>query len=104
MINSPSYDGMLTDSQPVQIGSPTQRPLPPVQRPEWVRVDAAVKLFGISRAKLYEMIADRKIKSFCLRERNKIKGIRLISFDSLSEFLENEAQAQEEATTTEGQA
>lgn len=75
-------------------------------RPEWVRIDAAVKLVGISRSKLYELIADRKIKSFCLRERNKLKGIRLISFDSLIEFLENEAraQAQEEATTTEGQA
>jgi len=70
---------------------------PPVQtqlRPEWLRIDAAVKLFGISRSKLYELIADRKVKSFCLRERNKIKGIRLISFDSLSEFLENEARAQ----------
>jgi predicted DNA-binding transcriptional regulator AlpA len=68
------------------------------QRPEWVRIDAAVRLFGLSRSKLYELITDRKIKSFCLRERNKIKGIRLISFDSLSEFLENEAREQQEAS------
>jgi hypothetical protein len=73
----------LADSQPIQ------------QRPEWLRIDAAVRLFGLSRTKLYELIADRKIKSFCLRERNKIKGIRLISFDSLSEFLENEAREQQ---------
>jgi Helix-turn-helix domain len=53
-------------------------------------------MFGLSRSKLYELINDRKIKSFCLRERNKIKGIRLISFDSLSEFLENEAREQQE--------
>jgi hypothetical protein len=66
------------------------------QRPEWLRIDAAVKLFGLSRSKLYELITDRKIKSFCLRDRNKIKGIRLISFDSLSEFLENEAREQQE--------
>jgi predicted DNA-binding transcriptional regulator AlpA len=66
-------------------------------RPEWLRVDAAVKLFGISRSKLYELISDRRIKSFCLRERNKIKGIRLISFDSVQEFLEREAIAELEA-------
>jgi len=59
-------------------------------------MDAAEKLFGISRSKLYELISDRKIKSFCLRERNKIKGIRLISYDSLCEFLEKEAEAQHE--------
>jgi hypothetical protein len=73
---------------------------PPVQtqlRPEWIRVDTAVELFGISRTKLYQLITDRRIKSFCLRQRNKVKGCRLISFDSLSEFLENEAKAQQEA-------
>jgi predicted DNA-binding transcriptional regulator AlpA len=78
---------------------------PPIkQRPEWIRIEAAVRLFGISRSKIYELIADRKIKSFCLRERNKIKGIRLISFDSLSEFLDAEAKAQaqrEEASEPE---
>ena len=75
---------------------------PPIEaqfRPEWIRVDAAVKLFGISRTKLYQLITDRRIKSFCLRERNKLKGCRLISFDSLSEFLENEAKAQEAAVS-----
>ena len=83
-MNLANHADILVDSPPVQ----TQL------RPEWLRIDAAVKLFGISRSKLYELIADRKVKSFCLRERNKIKGIRLISFDSLSEFLENEARAQ----------
>ena len=62
-----------------------------------MRVDVAVKLFGISRSKLYELIADRKIKSFCLRERNKLKGCRLISFDALNDFFEQEAKAQAEA-------
>jgi excisionase family DNA binding protein len=73
----------------------------PVQarwRPEWIRVDPAAELFGISRSKLYELIGDRKIKSFCLRERGKVKGIRLISYDSICEFLEKEAQAQQQET------
>ena len=68
------------------------------QRPEWIRMDAAEKLFGISRSKLYELISNRKIKSFCLRERNKVKGIRLLSFDSICEFLEKEAEAQQGET------
>jgi helix-turn-helix protein len=61
-------------------------------KPEWLRINAAIQIFGLSRSKLYELIADRKIKSFCLRERNRIEGVRLISFDSLSEFLEKEAK------------
>ena len=83
-MNALTHADILADGPPVQAQ----------QRPEWLRIDAAVRLFGISRSKIYELIADRKIKSFCLRERNKIKGIRLISYDSLSEFLENEARAQ----------
>jgi hypothetical protein len=66
--------------------------------PEWIRLAEATRRFGISRSKFYELIADRKIKSFCLRERNKIKGIRLISYDSICEFLEKEAEAQQGAT------
>ena len=86
-MKTPNYAEILADSPPIQTHF----------RPEWLRVEAAVQLFGISRSKIYELIADRRIKSFCLRERNKLKGIRLISFDSLSEFLENEAKAQGEA-------
>lgn len=68
-------------------------------RPEWLRIPDATKLFGLSRSKLYELIADRRIKSFCLRERGKIKGIRLLSYDSLYHFLKNEAEAQEQNDT-----
>jgi|SRR6516165_10299938 len=69
-------------------------------RPEWIRVDAAIRHFGLSRTKLYELITDRKIKSFCLRERNKIKGIRLISFDSLDQFLNNRAKPADSTAPT----
>jgi hypothetical protein len=82
--NSFNHAEILADSPPIQT----------VLCPEWIRIELAIKLFGLSRTKLYELIAERKIKSFCLRERNKIKGIRLISFDSLREFLEKEASEQ----------
>jgi helix-turn-helix protein len=93
-MDSPNHTDILADNPPIQTK----------QRPEWLRVDDTVKLFGISRSKIYELIADRRIKSFCLRERGKIKGIRLISYDALREFLEKEAEAQEAVapSTTEG--
>jgi predicted DNA-binding transcriptional regulator AlpA len=68
----------------------------PPMRPEWIRIDDAIRIFGISRSKLYELFNERKIRTFCLRQRNKLKGIRLINLDSLSEFMEAEAQAQEQ--------
>jgi hypothetical protein len=70
-------------------------------RPEWIRLNTAVQLFGVSRSRLYDLIAERKIKSFALRERNQIKGTRLISFDSLCEFFEKEAQSEQEANEYE---
>jgi Helix-turn-helix domain len=67
----------------------------PPLRPEWLRVEDAVRVFGISRSKLYQLFNERKIKTFCLRQRNKLKGVRLINFDSLHAFMESEAAAQE---------
>ena len=63
-------------------------------RPEWLRVPAAVKIFGISRTKFYELIAQRKIKSVSLRERGQVRGIRLLNYDSISEYLEGLAEMQ----------
>jgi hypothetical protein len=68
-------------------------------RPEWIRVEDAVRRFGLSRSRLYQLISERRIKSFCLRERNQIKGTRLLSFDSLCEFFEKEAQADKEVSS-----
>jgi len=87
MTNSPNHAEILADSPPIQ-----SRFSPP--RPEWLRIPEATRIFGLSRSKLYELISERQIKSFCLRERNKIKGIRLLNYDSLCDFLQNEAKAQ----------
>lgn len=61
--------------------------------PEWIRVPDACRLFAVSRSKLYEWIADGRIRSFCLRERNAVRGIRLISYDSLKGYLNRLADA-----------
>jgi hypothetical protein len=67
----------------------------PPMRPEWIRVDDTIRIFGISRSKIYELLRERKVKTFCLRQRNKLKGIRLINYDSINQFMEGEAAVQE---------
>lgn len=59
-------------------------------KPEFIRVDKATELFGIGRTKLYELMASGKVKAYSLRQRGQVKGTRLISYDSLVEFIENQ--------------
>ena len=64
-------------------------------RPVWLRVPEAVRLFGLSRSLLYEMIKARTIKSVCIRKREAKLGVRLISFSSLNDFIERAADGGE---------
>jgi len=59
-------------------------------KPEFIRVDTAIKLFGIGRTKLYELMSSGAIKAYTLRKRGQVKGTRLISYDSLVEFIESQ--------------
>jgi hypothetical protein len=59
-------------------------------KPEFIRVDKATELFGIGRTKLYELMGSGAIKAFSLRKRGQVKGTRLISYDSLVEFIESQ--------------
>lgn len=63
-------------------------------RPEWLRIPDATRVFGLSRSGLYELISAGLVKSFTLRKRGARKGVRLISYDSLAEFLEAESRKQ----------
>ena len=56
-------------------------------KPEWLRIPKAIQTFGIGRTKLYELINSKAIKSASIRKRGQIKGTRLISFDSLNDYL-----------------
>ena len=67
-------------------------------KPEWLRVSDAVRTFGISRSSLYELISAGEIKSTALRKRGAMRGIRIISFDSLAEYCERAAQSQANPT------
>jgi hypothetical protein len=57
-------------------------------KPEWLKVNDATKIFGIGRSRLYELISEGRIKTASLRARGNVKGRRLISYDSLAEYIE----------------
>ena len=63
-------------------------------KPEWVRVPEAVRLFGLSRSAVYDLITAGTIKSTALKKRGAIRGIRLVSFDSLAAFIEASCNAE----------
>jgi len=60
-------------------------------KPVWLRISEAVRTRGIGRSTLYELIANQKIKSHLVKaRRDSIRGIRLISADSLDQFIEGQ--------------
>ncbi len=61
----------------------------PSLKPEWLRVPDAIRTSGIGRSSLYSLIKEGKVRSVCIRNRNSIRGIRLINSDSLSKFIES---------------
>jgi hypothetical protein len=60
-------------------------------KPEFVRIPAAVRYSGISRTTIYELINEGRLKSTVLRRRGNVRGIRLISLESLDAILRGEA-------------
>jgi len=57
-------------------------------KPEWGRIPDVIRLFGIKRTHLFQLIAEGKIKSVSLRKRGNARGIRIISCDSVRTMLE----------------
>jgi hypothetical protein len=63
--------------------------------PEWLRIPAACQRFGVGRSWLYLRITNGEIKSASIRQRGAIRGIRLVSRDSLAAFIERQAAGEE---------
>lgn len=59
------------------------------QKPEWLRVPDAVRIFGLCRSSLYELIASGEVKSLAMKKEGALRGIRLINFDSLAAYIES---------------
>ncbi len=59
---------------------------------EWLSPKQATRLFSISRSYLYMLLKSGSIKSCCVRQRHNIRGKRLISAQSLRQFLESQPE------------
>ena len=57
-------------------------------KPEWIRVPDAVRISGICRSAIYELINSGAIRSFSHKKRGAVLGQRLISYDSLVDYLD----------------
>jgi len=55
--------------------------------PEFGRVADVARIFGIKRGTAYNLLKDGKIKGVLLRVRGKKSGLRLISMESVREFI-----------------
>jgi hypothetical protein len=62
-------------------------------RSRFLRVQQTLDWYPFKRAKLYEILARGDIKSFVLKEKGAIRGLRLIDRDSIDSYLENAAVA-----------
>jgi hypothetical protein len=61
-------------------------------RCRYIRVQQALDSYPLKRAKLYEKLSSGEIKSFCLKERGALKGVRLIDRDSYDDYLQRAAE------------
>jgi hypothetical protein len=62
-------------------------------KPEWIRLPEAVRVSGLCKSSIWELIMAGKIKSFSHRKRGAVRGQRLISYDSLLSYLNAAAEA-----------
>ena len=65
----------------------------PLPEPKWLRIKDAVRYSGLSRTMIYELIKSNSIKTANLSLEGRKRGVRLISVESLDEFIEQFAAA-----------
>ena len=60
--------------------------------PVWLRLPQAERYSGLRKSRLYELIAEGEIRSYCLKSRkDSLRGIRLISRESIDDYLNKKA-------------
>lgn len=61
---------------------------------EWARMPkAGERLEGLSRAHLYQLLTDGKLRSHVIKKKHCVKGIRLIHLPSLRALITAEVEA-----------
>jgi len=80
-------------TEPIRCANHTQLPLG--FRPEWIRLPKPSTLCpwtGLSRTKMWDIIAAGHAKTVCLRRKGAAKGARLVHLESLLNYLEGLAE------------
>ena len=63
---------------------------PVMLNPRWLRIPSAVKYSGLSRSRLYELLAQDRIRSICLKSHSRaLRGVRLVDRESVDRFMES---------------
>src|ERR1700732_4253757 len=63
---------------------------PVTLNPRWLRIPSAVKYSGLSRSRLYELLAQGRIKSICLKSHHgALRGVRLVDRESIDLFMQS---------------
>ena len=83
---------MQTHKNPKASADALTTTAPIIPGPEWLR-PADVKPFcGFGRSHVYNLIDTGAIRSVCLRQKGKSKGVRLISVDSLRSYIASQCE------------
>jgi hypothetical protein len=63
---------------------------PVTLNPRWLRIPSAVKYAGLSRSRLYKLLAEGRIKSICVKSHNgALRGVRLVDRESIDLFMQS---------------
>jgi hypothetical protein len=75
---------------------------PVTLNPRWLRIPSAVKYSGLSRSRLYELLAQGRIRSICLKaHRDALRGVRLVDRESIDLFMEVYGKSSQSPSTDE---
>jgi len=58
-------------------------------QPLWLRVPQAVQLTGLSRSKVYELLAEKRVRSASLKDPGQRHATRLIDRADLLRYIES---------------
>jgi hypothetical protein len=60
----------------------------PDLKPQWIRIHDAVRVSGLCRSSIYELLRLGKVESFSHKKEGQTLGQRLISYQSLIDYLD----------------
>jgi hypothetical protein len=61
---------------------------------DWLTVKESMEYAKVSRSRLYSLMEEPLIRTYCLRRKGRTKGIRFVSKSSLDAFFDQQCQIQ----------